>query len=427
MAADPARLYQLLLNTGLQIKDNALHQVIHSMIGSLVDVNKTITIITSGSGGGGSGTIGPQGIQGIAGLNGLDSIGDIDEPILITPATIQDIISLFNNGDILVGGLSGKITSIPDVAVNSVLISKGVGVVPSWSDSVNFGTSGSGFLNIAGNLAITKTFFDDGVIPLTTSLTFPTVTTAIRTAVNYDVTSAGSSSFSQVGCRFTLEPGYTGTSQTYALIIKNGVATTHNQAVGIQSNCLAAGLSNCAISGIANNGTNGNIGVYGGIGGFTEGNFNFNITAAILASNGATGNDIYRGYSSTNLRFSVTDAGNVVAVGSLSGTSYIHSGAEIDKTYQIYTPLTLATVTMSAGQSRAIINPAGTIAVLTVTLPSSPVDGQVAGISFTQIVTALTINAPGGATVVGPPTSAAVNNAFRFIYQASSTSWFPAA
>ena len=104
----------------------------------------------------------------------------------------------------------------------------------------------------------------------------------------------------------------------------------------------------------------------------------------------------------------------------------ITSGTLIDKSYNIATPATLATVTMSANQQRQIINPAGTIAVLTVTLPSSPTDGQIAGISFTQVVSALTVNAPGGTTVVQAPTSAAVDTNFRFIYQASSTSWFPA-
>ncbi len=80
---------------------------------------------------------------------------------------------------------------------------------------------------------------------------------------------------------------------------------------------------------------------------------------------------------------------------------------------------------MSAGQSRAIINPLAGLALLTVTLPPTPVDGQVTGFSFTQIITGLTVNAPGGATVVAPPTTAAVDSAFRFLYQTSSTSWFP--
>ena len=112
--------------------------------------------------------------------------------------------------------------------------------------------------------------------------------------------------------------------------------------------------------------------------------------------------------------------------GNISFATYTHSAAEVDKTYQIYTPLTGTTITMAAGQSRAIVNPAGLIAALTITLPPSPVDGQVTGFSFTQAVTVLTVNAPAGATVVAPLTSAAIDTTQRFLYQASSTSWFPA-
>ncbi len=112
---------------------------------------------------------------------------------------------------------------------------------------------------------------------------------------------------------------------------------------------------------------------------------------------------------------------------SLSALSVTTSGTLIDKSYNIAVPVTLGTVTMSANQQRQIINPAGTLAVLTVTLPPTPTDGQIAGISFAQAITGLTINAPGGATVVGPPVSAAINSEFQFLYQASSTSWFPAA
>ena len=418
MSFDPSRLYAILLNTGLQSKDNALYQLLHNLIKAIADINVTTNTLSSGSGGT---TITNQIIQS---LSGIDIVDSFDEPIIVIPS-IQNLSSPFNQGDILVIGPSGIITSIPDVAINSVLISKGVGVIPAWSENVNLGTSNNGVLNISGRLAVVFNLADDGVFAQGITATFPSVITTNRTALNYNIITAGASGFNQTGLAFTMNAGYTGSAHTYALRSITNVATTLNQSVAFEGQAIGAGLSNCAIAGISNSATNGNIGVYGGIGGFTSANFNFNITAAILASNGATGNDIYRGYSSTNLRFSVTDAGNVVAVGSLSGTSHIHTGAEIDKTYTIVVPVTGDTKTMAAGQSRIIFNPAGTLALLTVTLPPSPVDGQVAGMSFTQIITGLTINAPGGATVVAPPTTAAVDSNFRFLYQASSTSWFP--
>jgi hypothetical protein len=52
MAVDPARLYQQLLNTGLQNKDNPLYQLLKSLIDSALGVSKQTATIISGGGGG---------------------------------------------------------------------------------------------------------------------------------------------------------------------------------------------------------------------------------------------------------------------------------------------------------------------------------------------------------------------------------------
>ena len=110
----------------------------------------------------------------------------------------------------------------------------------------------------------------------------------------------------------------------------------------------------------------------------------------------------------------------------MDGFSINSSGnSGVDSTFTVVIPITGGTVVMNPGQQRIVINPAGSLLALTVTLPAGPSNNQIAGMAFTQIITGLTINAPGGATVVAPSTSAAVDSTFRFIYQASSTSWFP--
>jgi hypothetical protein len=48
------RLYSALLNTGLQIKDNALYQVIYQLIGALNDIANTLGATGSGGGSGGA-------------------------------------------------------------------------------------------------------------------------------------------------------------------------------------------------------------------------------------------------------------------------------------------------------------------------------------------------------------------------------------
>lgn len=90
----------------------------------------------------------------------------------------------------------------------------------------------------------------------------------------------------------------------------------------------------------------------------------------------------------------------------------------------IAVPVTSGTVTLTASNAHQIINPAGTLAALTVAFPASPVDGQVQIISFTQIITALTLS---GGTFVGGPTAIALTNGgamFSMIFNSSDTKWY---
>lgn len=93
--------------------------------------------------------------------------------------------------------------------------------------------------------------------------------------------------------------------------------------------------------------------------------------------------------------------------------------------YQKATPLTGATLTMGSAtsiQSVLAANPAGTISTLAVILPPAPVDGLRARIFSTQIVTTLTITAPG-MTLNNAVTSLSANVAVEYLYSASNTTW----
>lgn len=117
-------------------------------------------------------------------------------------------------------------------------------------------------------------------------------------------------------------------------------------------------------------------------------------------------------------------AGSIV--GSLSLKTVTHSSAEVDTSYTYNQPATGATITTATGEQRTIIDPAGTIAALTLTTPPSPVNGQIWGFASTQIVTTLTITGTAGATVNAPPASMAVDSNYRMIYRATGTTWHPA-
>lgn len=100
--------------------------------------------------------------------------------------------------------------------------------------------------------------------------------------------------------------------------------------------------------------------------------------------------------------------------------------APISKSTYIYAaPLTGATVTILDTQDRAVIEPAGTIAALTVVLPtaSAAYDGKVVNICSTQIVTTLTLSATAG-TIVGGGTAMAVGVGQDYVCRGSTAKWY---
>jgi hypothetical protein len=88
-------------------------------------------------------------------------------------------------------------------------------------------------------------------------------------------------------------------------------------------------------------------------------------------------------------------------------------------------PLTGFTLVMAAEQSVVSLNPAGTLAAGTVTLPPTTVDGKIATIFSSQIITALTLNTSNSATFVpaAPTTFAAVNGSVSFVYDKALNQW----
>lgn len=97
--------------------------------------------------------------------------------------------------------------------------------------------------------------------------------------------------------------------------------------------------------------------------------------------------------------------------------------------YTYSQPATGNTVAMTTPQvterEYAVIEPAGTLATLTITLPAcnAAADSHIAGFSSTQIVTALTVGAASG-TVVDGAGSLAVGGGNSYICRGSTTKWY---
>ena len=91
--------------------------------------------------------------------------------------------------------------------------------------------------------------------------------------------------------------------------------------------------------------------------------------------------------------------------------------------YQVLT--TGFSYTFATGITTLIINPAGTLATGTITMPASPADGMVITFTTTHEITALTISGNTGQTIGGTQIALmAANSAMSFVYRLSSLTWY---
>lgn len=93
--------------------------------------------------------------------------------------------------------------------------------------------------------------------------------------------------------------------------------------------------------------------------------------------------------------------------------------------YDYQAPSTGFSYTFAAGVQVLVMQPAGTLATGTITMPASPADGMTVTFSSTQAITALTVNANTSQSIVGKPTSFGIGSAATFVYRLSNTTWYP--
>jgi hypothetical protein len=93
--------------------------------------------------------------------------------------------------------------------------------------------------------------------------------------------------------------------------------------------------------------------------------------------------------------------------------------------YDFQTPTTGFSYTFAAGTQVLVMNPAGTLATGTITMPSSPADGMTITFSSTEQITALTLSGNTGQTIGGTQvTLLPANSAVQFVYRLSNTTWY---
>jgi len=131
---------------------------------------------------------------------------------------------------------------------------------------------------------------------------------------------------------------------------------------------------------------------------------------------------------SSDFAAGTTGTGLVVLANGPTVGNITHSGAMADMSKSVQVPLTGFTITIADGVSTLILDPAGTLATGTITLPATPLDGQEVRVTSSQTITALTVSPNAGQSVANAPTTLAVSltgpQGYEFIYHAANTTWY---
>lgn len=94
------------------------------------------------------------------------------------------------------------------------------------------------------------------------------------------------------------------------------------------------------------------------------------------------------------------------------------------QSYDYQAPATGFSYTFAAGTQTLILNPAGTLAAGTITMPAAPADGMTIRFSSSQVITALVVAANTGQSIVSAVTTLAAGGGATYIYRLTNTTWY---
>lgn len=97
------------------------------------------------------------------------------------------------------------------------------------------------------------------------------------------------------------------------------------------------------------------------------------------------------------------------------------------RAYDYTNPSTGFNYTIPANVTVAIIQPAGTLATGTIKMPALVVDGMTITITCTQIITALTMQANTGQSLLNGLSTLAAGGTASYLYRSANTTWYKVA
>jgi len=153
------------------------------------------------------------------------------------------------------------------------------------------------------------------------------------------------------------------------------------------------------------------------------------LTARVPTAGSEEGEIIFRTYHGGSLQPDFTIDAGVLYAGNIAGQPVVDALGGIvgilASPYSYIVPATGFSHVIGNAINFYIMNPAGTLAAGTLTMPAAPDDGQEVSIISSQTITTLTVNANAGQTILGGgPNTLLANGYIRWKYVASITTWF---
>ena len=153
-------------------------------------------------------------------------------------------------------------------------------------------------------------------------------------------------------------------------------------------------------------------------GNFVIGDQNTGVTASSAV-------DMFRATFGNGFMFYYRSGGTATLSTSINATGdLISSKGRSDQSYSLQAPATGFSITIAAGVRTLLLNPAGTLATGTITMPAAPINGQEIRVTSSQIITSLTVSPNASQSILAAPTTLAVGIGFAYIYNTSATTWY---
>jgi hypothetical protein len=99
-------------------------------------------------------------------------------------------------------------------------------------------------------------------------------------------------------------------------------------------------------------------------------------------------------------------------------------GSHSDANHDLQTPTTGFTITIANNIWHEILDPTGTLATGTITMPAGANDGQVVNVRTSAIITALTVSPNTSQFIKGNPSTLAAGGIMECVFHAANSTWY---